>query len=104
MGKVVKIVIKYIVIEGSILELQKLQDRAVNCSSMKFYMSQSKGDAKDALLDAYEAMVTFAGTVATMLNEMIDDLNYVKDEMKAADEAIAKSMIHTELNKLKGNK
>jgi hypothetical protein len=104
MGKVVKIVFKHIVIESKILELKSLHDRAVNCSAMKFYMSQSRGDAKDALLDAHEAMATFAGTVATMLSDMIEDLNYAKEKMREADLSVAKSMISTGLDKMKGNK
>lgn len=80
-------------IDSQIMELQKLRQRAVTCSNMKFSMPLSKGDAKDALMDAHEAMVTFSGTVAIMLKDIIDDLNYAKNRMKQEDETIARRMI-----------
>jgi len=80
-------------IDEQILVLQKLQNRAVTCSTMKLSMPLSRGDAKEVLLDAHEAMATFAGTVAIMLKDIIDDLNYSKIEMKREDETIARKMM-----------
>lgn len=76
-------------IETQILELQKLRDRAVTCSNMKFSMPLSKGDAKDVLIDAHGAMTSFAGSVAIMLKDIIEDLNYAKDRMKMEDDSNA---------------
>lgn len=80
-------------IDEAIIELQNIRDRAVTCSAMKFNMPLSKGDAKDVLLEAHDAMTSFSQTVAIMLKEMIDDLTYSKNTMKQTDENLARNMM-----------
>lgn len=79
-------------INNQISELQKLRGKAVTCSSMKFSMPLSKGDAKESLIEAHEAMTVFAGAVTNMLKDIIDDLNYAKDKMKMEDDLSAKKI------------
>lgn len=92
MGTAGEIKFNFRKIDEQILALQKLQRRAHDCSKVQLRMPLSQGDAKEALMEGHEAMGTFAGTVAVMLQDIIDDLNYSKNKMKQEDERIAKKI------------
>lgn len=92
MGNVGEIKFDFDKINEQIAALQKLQQRAYNCSNKKLDIKISTGDAADALLGAHESMGTFAGIVAIMLNDIIDDLSYAKTKMKQDDEAMSRKM------------
>jgi uncharacterized FlgJ-related protein len=81
-------------VDEEIAKLQQLQVRAATCSSVKFDMPLSKGEPKEVLLDAYESMSSFAGTVSIMLKDIINDLNYTKERMKQEDNLLAGKMTH----------
>ncbi len=92
MGNIGEIKFNFDKIDEQISALKALQKRAYICSNMKLDLRISRGDAADALLTAHESMGAFAGTVAIMLKDIIDDLNDAKTKMKQEDEAISKKM------------
>lgn len=79
-------------IEDAVKALRELQNRAVTCSNMKLNMSHSKGDSKTVLLNAHKAVADVAASVAIMLGNAIEDIDYAKTSMKQEDESIAGKM------------
>lgn len=79
-------------IDEVVHELQILKNRANACSSMKYSMQNSEGDSKDAFLDTFDAMTECAASVAIMISNMIDYLNFAKTNMMQADASIKKRL------------
>lgn len=79
-------------IAEAIKELKALYNRAEACSKMKYEMQESKGKAKEALLDTYEAITDVAASTATMLNVVIKKLEYANNRMKEEDKALSRKL------------
>lgn len=76
-------------IENAIAIFQHLHDRAITCSNMNLNMDISKGEAKDALLEAHQAMVNVSSTVANMIKKSIDELEFARENISEVNKSIA---------------
>lgn len=75
-------------IDDFIRELHSLENRAAACSNYKYEMQSSDGDPKTAFIDAYKSVTDCSASIAILISNTIEYLNYAKHRMQHEDDAL----------------